>query len=111
MTLENPHTGRVVSSRRFECEGEDRLPIKVDELTGRIKSDLRLSPEQISTDLDEESAEIVTGSPEACRYYIQGRANHLDGGPPDKTVRLMQKAISLDSEFMLFAIGTSHCAD
>lgn len=100
-TLENPRTQRVISSRRVECEGEAQLPLKIDELTMRIKSDLRLSAEEISRDIDKKSAEVVTGSPEAYRYYIQGRKNHFDGGPPERTIQSMQKAISLDSEFAL----------
>ena len=99
--LQNPHTGLVISSRRMECRHPKDVPVKIDELTRRMKSDLNLSPDQVSKDIDQNLAEIITGSDEAYRFYIQGRMNYFDGGPPDQTIQLMQNALALDPHFAM----------
>jgi serine/threonine protein kinase/tetratricopeptide (TPR) repeat protein len=99
--LQNPHTGLVLSSRRIECRDLEDLPVKIDELTRRIKLDFRLPPDLVSEDIDQKLTQIVTGSGEAFKYYIQGRTNWLDGGPADQTIGLMQQALASDPQFAL----------
>jgi serine/threonine protein kinase/tetratricopeptide (TPR) repeat protein len=101
VVLQNPHTGLVLSSRRIECRHPEDILAKIDELTRRIKSDFHLPPDQVSKDIDQKVTQIVTGSGEACRYYIQGRTNWLDGGPADQTIGLMQQALASDPQFAL----------
>jgi serine/threonine protein kinase/tetratricopeptide (TPR) repeat protein len=99
--LQEPHTGRVISSRRVRCRGEKEIPAKIDELTSRIKLDLSLAAEQISGDIDRRVAMITTGSVEAYKYYVAGWENHLQKGNPHETIEFMQKATAVDPEFAL----------
>ncbi len=98
-TVQNPITGLVAGSRRIECQGAKEIPLKMDELSKRIKSDLNLSGEQISGDIDKELAEITSSSPEALRYFIEGWRNHVETGHPRRTIELMKRATAIDREF------------
>ena len=64
----------------------------MDELTRQIKSGLNLSQEQIAGDFDEEVGKITTSSPEAYRYYAEGRTLHLNG-EYQKSISLMERAV------------------
>ena len=99
--LQNPHTGLVISSRKVKCKGEGEIPIRIDELSEKVKIDLNLSDKQRSHDEDKALGEITTSSAEAYRYYIEGWENHLQGGRPSKTIQLMEDAVALDPEFAL----------
>jgi serine/threonine protein kinase/tetratricopeptide (TPR) repeat protein len=98
-TLQNPHTGLTVSSRRVDCNGEEEIPAKIDELTKRIKSDLGLSSELLSGDIDKHLTKIASSSPEAFRCYLDGLTNHRQGGDAHKTIELTNRAIALDPGF------------
>ncbi len=97
--IRNSHTGQVISSQRIECKGEEEIPARIDVLTKKIKSDLNLSPERISSDIDKGLDKITTSSPEAYRYYIEGRKNHMIDGDSRKTIEFMEKAIAIDPKF------------
>jgi serine/threonine protein kinase/tetratricopeptide (TPR) repeat protein len=99
VVLGNPRFGRIISSQRIDCKGEEEIPAKIDELTKKIKSDLGLSPEQISGDIDQRLEKMITPFPEAYRYYIEGWKNNLKGGDPQKTIECMEKAIGIDPKF------------
>ena len=99
--VEKQPAGLVISSGKAECKGGKEIPGKMDELTRKIKLDLGLSTEQVSKDCDEKLEKIITGSPEAYNYYIQGWQNQIQVSDPRQTVKLMQKAIELDPEFAM----------
>jgi serine/threonine protein kinase/Tfp pilus assembly protein PilF len=99
--VRKPQGDLVISSRKVDCKKEEEIPAKIDELTKKIKSDLNLSKEQISSDRDMGLAKIITSSPEAYKYYIQGWENHLKGGDSHKTIEAMEKAIATDPEFAM----------
>lgn len=99
--VQKPHADLVISTRKVECRGEEEIPAKVDELTKKIKSDLNLSREQISGDIDMDLAKITTSSPDAYKYYIQGWENYLNRGDSRNTIEFMEKAIAVDPEFAL----------
>ena len=64
---------------RVEGKGEESFFAMVDGLTMGIKACFKLSKEQIASDLDEEVGKITTSSPEAYRYYSEGRRYHISG--------------------------------
>jgi tetratricopeptide (TPR) repeat protein/predicted Ser/Thr protein kinase len=109
VVLQKPHTGEVIDSHRVTCLGETDIAPKVDELTRRIKAKLNLSQQQIATDFDKTVGEITTSSPEALKYYVEGRRNHHKGNFR-KSIELIEKAISIDPGFAMAyrSMSSSH---
>jgi serine/threonine protein kinase/Flp pilus assembly protein TadD len=99
-TLLNTKTGEILGSLRVEGQGEEGMFLMVDELTKRIKENFQLTKEEISSDFDKEVGTITTSSPEAYRYYSEGRDYHLIG-EYRKSIELMEKAIAIDPEFAM----------
>jgi serine/threonine protein kinase/tetratricopeptide (TPR) repeat protein len=100
LTLQMPRTGEVISPISVECKGEEEIIPKVDELAVKIKSDLNLSSEQISADIDKAAGKITTSSPVAYKYYIEGRKLHHEG-EERQGILLMEKAVAVDPEFAM----------
>jgi tetratricopeptide (TPR) repeat protein len=109
LTLQKPRTGEVISPLNIECNGEEEIFPKVDELARTIKSDLNLSPDQIAADIDKEVGKITTASPEAYKYYSEGRKYHLTG-EYRKSIPLMEKATAVDPGFAMAyrSLGASY---
>jgi tetratricopeptide (TPR) repeat protein len=72
----------------------------VDELTRRIKANFKLSAEEIAGDIDENVGKITTSSPEAFKYYSEGR-KYINKGDDRQSLQLMQKAVAIDSGFAM----------
>jgi tetratricopeptide (TPR) repeat protein/predicted Ser/Thr protein kinase len=98
--LQKPHTGEIISSKKIECKGAEEIPSKVDELTSGIKLDLNISRKQIASDIDREVGKITTSSPEAYKYYLEGRKYH-SLGENRKSIPFMEKAVAIDPEFAM----------
>jgi len=109
ITIQKTKTGELISSEGVEGKGEEGLFPMVDELTKKIKSNFKLTEEEISSDFDKEVGKITTSSPEAYKYYSEGRKYHL-AGESRKSIELMERAITIDPEFaMAFrSIGVSY---
>ena len=71
--LQKPGTGESSSALRLEASNEKDIIVKVDELTRQVKEGLNLTPAQIASDIEKEAGKITTSSPEALKYYIEGR--------------------------------------
>ncbi|MFP4083103.1 MAG: protein kinase domain-containing protein [Candidatus Aminicenantes bacterium] len=99
-TLQEISTGEIMGSDRVEGNGEQAIFSMVDELTRRIKEDFNLSEEEIAADIDKEIEKITTSSPQAFKYYVEGREFH-QRGEYRKNVQLMEKALALDPEFAM----------
>jgi tetratricopeptide (TPR) repeat protein len=99
-TLHEMGTGEAISSDRVEGTGEESIFTMVDDLTKKIKIGLELSEEQIASDLDKEFGKITTGSPEAYKYYSEGR-KYYNQGDSRQSIGLMEKAVAVDSEFAM----------
>ena len=97
-TLQNVKTGEVLGTEKVEGQGEEGIFAAVDELTKKVKTAFRLTPQEISADFDREVGKITTGSTEAYKYYIEARKQHQDTRYPE-AIELYQKAISLDPGF------------
>ncbi|MGD2245635.1 MAG: protein kinase [Candidatus Aminicenantes bacterium] len=96
--LLNTITDEEVCTDYITGEGEDNFHIMVDELTKKLKGDLRLSPAQIAGDIDREIGEITTSSPEALNLYREGYKFHNEG-EYHIAIEYFDRAISLDPEF------------
>ncbi len=96
--LQEARTGEIISSLRVEAKGEEEIFPKVDELTRRIKADFKLSSEQIASDIDKEVGKITTSSPEAYKYYNEGK-RFYDMGDDRKAIQFYEKAVAIDPEF------------
>jgi serine/threonine protein kinase/Tfp pilus assembly protein PilF len=99
-SLMKADTVEVISSVREEGIGEASLTDSVDRITKRIKSDLNLTKEQISADPDRSLAEITTKSPEAYKYFAEGRKLHLQSKYREG-IPYFERAISIDPEFAM----------
>jgi tetratricopeptide (TPR) repeat protein len=100
LTLQKPHTGERISSIPVECHGEKEIMTKVDEVARKIKLDLDLTDDQIAADLDREVGKITTSSPEAYKYYSEGRELH-NQGKFRESISLMEKAVATDPGFAM----------
>ena len=65
-------TGKVIASQHVEGESDEDVFSLVDHLTVEIKEDLSL-PIAAQRESDRAVADVTTHSPEAYRYYLEGR--------------------------------------
>jgi tetratricopeptide (TPR) repeat protein/tRNA A-37 threonylcarbamoyl transferase component Bud32 len=98
--LQKVNNGELIGSERVEGTGEEGMFTMVDELTKRIKANFELSSEEISSDFDKEVGKITTSSPEAYKYYSEGRRYHTIG-ENRKSIELMERAIAIDPQFAM----------
>ena len=98
LTVQKPKTGEVLSSISADCNGEQEIMSKVDEVTNKIKSDLKMTPEQIAADMSKEAGKITTSSPEAFKYFTTARVA-IASLDPEAAIPLLEKAIALDPGF------------
>ncbi|MGD8540209.1 MAG: protein kinase, partial [Candidatus Aminicenantes bacterium] len=99
-TLQEAQTGKIVGSERVEGEGEDSFFAMVDELTRKVKTDFKLTEEQIAGDIDREAESITTSSPEAYKYYREG-AKFFLAGDYANSIAMMEMAVGIDPEFAM----------
>jgi tetratricopeptide (TPR) repeat protein/tRNA A-37 threonylcarbamoyl transferase component Bud32 len=98
--LQNAATGEVIRTGTIECQKDEEILSRVDELARGIKADLDLSPQAISSDIARPIGEILTASPEALRYYTEARRHHLNYSHQD-ALSLYQRAIDADPGFAM----------
>ena len=72
----------------------------VDELTPKIKANFELNEEEIASDIDKDIGKIMTSSPEAYKYYVEGRKYH-NPGQYNLELEFMEKAVAIDPEFAM----------
>jgi len=100
VTLQEAHTDKTLASEGVEGKGEESIFSMVDELTKKIKTNFKLSPDEIADDIDREVGDITTTSPEAYRYYVEGRRVFLKG-EMRQNILLMEKAVAIDPDFAM----------
>ena len=108
-SLQKPGTGESSTSLRFEARDEKDIIPKVDELTRQVKEGLNLTPAQIAGEIDKEAGKITTSSPEALKYYIEGRRLQ-ENVENEKSIAYMEKAVEIDPEFAMAyrSMGVAH---
>ena len=109
ITLQDGKTGELIASDKTEGLGENSFYTMVDDLTRKIKKNLKLSSEQIASDFDKEVGKITTSSPEAYKFYSEGRKYHLKL-EYEKSIESMEKTIAIDPEFAMAyrSLGVSY---
>jgi serine/threonine protein kinase/lipopolysaccharide biosynthesis regulator YciM len=109
ITLQDGKTGELIASERTDGSGEQSFYTMVDDLTRKIKEDLKLTSTQIASDLDKEVEKITTSSPEAYKFYAEGRKYH-NQLEYERSIESMEKAIALDPEFAMAyrSLSVSH---
>ncbi len=98
--LQQPGTGETARTLRLEARGENDIIPKVDELTGQVKEGLNLTATQIAGDIEKDVGKITTSSPEALKYYIEGRRLHVKI-EYKQAIAYMEKAVEIDPEFAM----------
>jgi len=98
LSLHDSKTGEIIQSFRTICRGEKGLFAGVDELTRKIKSALNIPRRLISHDVDDDVSQIVTGSPEALKFYCLGMQK-LREDKTDEALAQFEKATQVDAEF------------
>ena len=93
----------------IEVEGElEEAYTIVDEATVRVKKELGLSRNQLSTDKDRPSLETLTGSLDALRLYEVG-LSELRAQQPGAAEPLLRRATALDPEFVMAQVRLAQC--
>jgi len=98
--LQNMETEELLGARKIDCQGEEGFFNAVDELTRMIKTDLNLNLQDIASDIDKEVTQIITNSPEAYKYYIEGK-KYYNTGNSRKSIESLDKAVAIDPEFAM----------
>ncbi len=99
-SLQKPGTGQSSTPLRLEARGENDIIPKVDELTRQVKEGLNLTAAQIAGDIEKEAGKITTSSPEALKYYIEGRRHQLKM-EYEQALANLEKAVEIDPEFAM----------
>jgi tetratricopeptide (TPR) repeat protein/tRNA A-37 threonylcarbamoyl transferase component Bud32 len=100
VTLQKAGSGELVSSERADGKGEDGIFSMVDDLTRKLKADLKLSSTELASDIDKSLKQITTSSPEAFKFYSEGRRLN-DEQEYRQSIEIMKKAISIDPDFAM----------
>ncbi len=91
---------KTIATEREEGTGAENIFAMVDRLTKKIKKRFDLTKDQLASDLDREVAQITTSSPDAFKYYVEGRKKHHEGEYRE-SIDLMEKAVAIDPEFAM----------
>jgi len=98
--LQDGSTGQILSSSRVEGKGEESIFSMVDDLTKKIKHDLKIPVTDIAADIDRELEKITTASPEALKFYVEGRKLHNEQKYRE-SIQMMEKALAIDPGFAM----------
>jgi serine/threonine-protein kinase len=100
---------KTIATETDEGIGTENIFSMVDRLTKKIKERFDLTDEQLADDLDREVSQITSSSPEALRYYMDGRRKHIEG-EFRQSIESMEKAVAIDPEFAMAyrSLAVSH---
>ncbi len=96
--LQEADTGELLGSESVAGRGEESIFSMIDELTKKIKANLKLSEEEIAKDIDNDSGKITTSSPEAYKLYTEAFKYNWEQDFHD-SIKLLERAIEIDPEF------------
>jgi len=103
-TLQETKDLSIVGADSVQGQGEASFHTVVDELTKKIKTSFQLTPQEIKNDIDLSISQIITSSPEAIKFWSEGK-KYNNRGMPNQSVQLMEKALELDPEFAMAWAG------
>ncbi len=98
--LQKPDASEKSTPLQLEAGSEKDIIVKVNELTRQIKEGLNLTAAQLANDSEKEAGKITTSSPQALKYYIEGRRYQLKL-ENDKAISYLKKAVEIDPEFAM----------
>lgn len=99
-TLQGALSGEIIGSQQVEGQGEDNLFAMVDELTTKVKADLKLSEKEIASDIDARIENITTSSTDALQYYQEG-IKYQNKADYTKSIPLFELAVAIDPDFAM----------
>ncbi len=91
---------KIVATESDEGKGVESIFAMVDGLTKKVKRHFDLTRDEISGDLGREVAQITTSSPEAFKYFVEGKKHHLKG-EFRQSIDQVEKAVAMDPEFAM----------
>jgi tetratricopeptide (TPR) repeat protein/TolB-like protein len=115
LKMQDPFTGKLLTSERVEAANESNLFPTVDDLTKRLKArflHVSADPTQAllktpatvaavdSSAVDRDLKDVTTSSIEAYRYYAEG-VNLHERGHEFEAIPLLDKAVQIDPDFAL----------
>jgi serine/threonine protein kinase/Tfp pilus assembly protein PilF/TolA-binding protein len=98
--LQKPGTRESPPPIQLEANNEKEIIVKVNELTRQVKEGLNLTSAQVASDIEKDAGKITTSSPEALKYYIEGRRHYLNLEYKE-TIAYLEKAVEIDPEFAM----------
>jgi tetratricopeptide (TPR) repeat protein len=100
LVLQDAQSGEPIATHSVEGKGEEAIFPLVDELTRWTKESLRLSSEQMASDLDQQIGKVATSSPEAYKFYAEG-CDFFQKEEYEQSIATFEKAVALDPEFAM----------
>lgn len=102
MTLQDPRTHKIITRTNAECQNQDEIISKANDLVLNVKQDLNLTSEQLSADAEfyKRNEIATTSSVEAFKYYLEGKRlqARLDF---KQSIARMEKAVEVDPQFAM----------
>jgi len=105
-SLHKANTLEPIGAERAEGKGFESIFSMVDGLSREIKEDFNLSADAIAKDIDKEVETITTNSPDALKYYVEGKSLFQERKFRE-SIQALEKAISSDPEFALAYVKMS----
>jgi tetratricopeptide (TPR) repeat protein/predicted Ser/Thr protein kinase len=102
-------SGRVVASERITGEPKENIFSMVDRLTVELKKGI-LPPTQAQKEKAPQVSEVTTHSPEAYRYFLQGR-EYAYKFYSKEAAKSFERALELDPTFAMAYYGLSQVAE
>ncbi len=98
--LKQLSSGEETPLERVDGKSEKSFFSMVDELSKKVKAELKLFQKKIGRDIDKSIAQITTSSPEALQLYLEGM-RYLNEGHNAKSLPFFEKAVAVDPEFAM----------
>jgi serine/threonine protein kinase/Tfp pilus assembly protein PilF len=93
-------TQRLLGTEKVEGTGEASFIDMVDSLTKKIKKRLKLTPEEMANDIDQDIIKITTRSPEAWEHYNDG-IKYIQERKFKEGIASIEEAVKIDPEFAM----------
>jgi tetratricopeptide (TPR) repeat protein/predicted Ser/Thr protein kinase len=99
-SLHRADTMEVMQAEREQWTGDDSMYSMIESLTRKIKEDIKLPAEALAKDIHRELRTITTASPEAFKYYVEGKRLYEEQ-KFEQSLKALERAVSLDQEFAM----------
>jgi tetratricopeptide (TPR) repeat protein len=102
LTIQDPRTRKIITRTSAECQNQDEIISKANDLTLNVKRDLNLTNEQLSADAElyKKNEIATTSSAEAFKYFVEGKRLFVRWDFEQSIVN-MEKAVEIDPQFAM----------